>query len=110
MVEFHENGTLVPNSARRFVLVGLNIKNSDVERLAAEVSDITGESKTEAIRKALELRRAQLELRRTTPSRAKRLQLFLERQVWPHVPEAVSNKPLTKQEEEDILGYGPRGV
>ena len=32
----------------------LNIKNAEVERLAAEVSRLTGESKTEAIRRALE--------------------------------------------------------
>ena len=32
--------------------MALNIKNPDVERLAAEVADLTGESKTEAIRRA----------------------------------------------------------
>ena len=40
--------------------MALNLKNADVERLAAEVSRLTGESKTEAIRKALEERRRRL--------------------------------------------------
>jgi antitoxin VapB len=31
----------------------LNIKNAEVESLAAEISRLTGETKTEAIRKAL---------------------------------------------------------
>ena len=38
----------------------LNIKNSEVERLAAEVARLTGESKTEAIRRALDERRRRL--------------------------------------------------
>lgn len=31
----------------------LNIKNAEVERLVAEVADLTGESKTEAVRRAM---------------------------------------------------------
>jgi antitoxin VapB len=42
--------------------VPLNIKNPEVERLAAELSDMTGESKTQAIRTALLERRRRLEL------------------------------------------------
>lgn len=34
--------------------MALNIKNREVERLAAEIAALTGESKTEAIRRALE--------------------------------------------------------
>jgi len=33
--------------------MALNIKNPEVERLAADVARLTGESKTEAIRRAL---------------------------------------------------------
>jgi antitoxin VapB len=40
--------------------MALNIKNPHVESLAAEVARLTGESKTEAIRRALEIRRAEL--------------------------------------------------
>src|SRR5262249_11621355 len=35
------------------LFMALNIKNPEVEKLASEIADITGESKTQAIRKAL---------------------------------------------------------
>lgn len=37
--------------------MALNLKNVEVDRLAAEVARLTGESKTKAIRRALEERR-----------------------------------------------------
>ena len=40
--------------------MALNLKNAEVERLAAEVAGLTGESKTEAIRRALLERRRRL--------------------------------------------------
>ena len=40
--------------------MALNLKNAEVERLAAEVARLTGESKTEAIRRALDERRQRL--------------------------------------------------
>jgi hypothetical protein len=43
--------------------MGLNIKNKDVEQLARQVAQATGESKTEAIRIALMERRDRLGLR-----------------------------------------------
>ncbi len=43
--------------------MAVNIKNQDVENLLNEVVNLTGETKTEAIRKALEERRKRLSLR-----------------------------------------------
>jgi antitoxin VapB len=40
----------------------------------------------------------------------KSMQEWLEREIWPHVPEKERGKPLTKEEVEDILGFGPEGV
>jgi antitoxin VapB len=90
--------------------MGLNIKNPDVERLAAEVADLAGETKTEAIRRALELRKSQLGLRGVAQSRGQRLRTFLERRVWPTLPANVVGKRLSKRAEDRILGYGPKGV
>jgi antitoxin VapB len=45
--------------------MGLNIKNKDVEELARQVAEATGESKTEAIRRALMERRDRLGLKST---------------------------------------------
>lgn len=91
-------------------LVPLNIKNEEVERLAAEIAKLAGESKTEAIRRALLDRRATLLRGQPPVGRGRRLRLFLERRVWPTVPARVSRRPLSKSEREKVLGYGPEGV
>lgn len=90
--------------------MGLNIKNKAVERLVEEVVRVTGETKTEAIRKALEDRKARLAIAPDAGSRKARLQRFLETEVWPGVPESEMGRRLTKREEEEILGYGKDGV
>jgi antitoxin VapB len=88
----------------------LNIKNPTVERLAEEVAQLTGESKTEAIRKALEERLARLRFRLSGDDREKRLCRFLEQEVWPLVPADQLGKKLSRDEEDIILDYGPAGV
>jgi antitoxin VapB len=57
--------------------VPLNIKNAEVETLVAEVARLAGESKTEAVRRALEERRARLRLAPTAREREARLQRAL---------------------------------
>lgn len=88
----------------------LNIKNKDVDRLVEDVVRITGESKTEAVRKALEERRQRLVISSATAHDEDRLLNFLREEVWPNIPPEVRGKPITKQEEEKILGYGDAGV
>lgn len=89
--------------------MAMNIKNEAVERLAGEVARLAGESKTEAIRKALEDRRRRL---KGAPSADRRdaVLAFLKKRVWPQVPKAEIGRSLTKAEEDAILGYGPEGV
>ena len=91
------------------VTMALNIKNAEVERLASEISRLTGESKTEAIRRALEERRGRLRSRSADERRARVLKL-LEKKVWPALPKAQVGRRLTRAEEDEILGYGPAGV
>ena len=90
-------------------VMALNIKNDEVERLAADVARLTGESKTEAIRRALEERRGRLKSASRSTRRARVLR-FLEKKVWPTVPESQVGRRLTRAEEDAILGYGPGGV
>jgi antitoxin VapB len=90
--------------------MALNIKNPEVERLADEVSRLTNESKTEAIRRALEERKARLAVVNGRPRTKERLIEFFERTIWPNVPSEVLGKTLKKREREKILGYGPHGV
>ena len=87
----------------------MNIKNADVERLATEVARLTGESKTEAIRRALEERRQRLKSVSTGDRRARVLR-FLEKKVWPTLPKGQVGRRLSRAEEDEILGYGPGGV
>jgi len=89
--------------------MALNIKNPEVERLAAEVARLARESKTEAIRRALLDRKQRLAIYRTEASRAQRLRAWLENEVWPSIPPEVFGRRITKEEEEEILGYGPEG-
>jgi antitoxin VapB len=89
--------------------MALNLKNSAVERLASEVARLTGESKTEAIRRALEERRRRLKGPSIEQRRTRVLGL-LEKKVWPTLPEGERGRRLTRAEEDDILGFGPDGV
>lgn len=61
------------------VLVALNIKNALVERLSGESARLPGETKTEAIRRALEERLARLRLRVVAHDREAGLRQYLER-------------------------------
>ena len=90
-------------------VVPLNLKNTDVERLATEVAELTGESKTEAIRKALEERRRRLK-GSDVRERRERLLKFLKAKVWSDVPKKELGRRLSREEEDAILGYGPEGA
>ncbi|HZU28017.1 MAG TPA: type II toxin-antitoxin system VapB family antitoxin [Bryobacteraceae bacterium] len=89
--------------------MGLNIKNTEVERLAAEVARMASESKTEAIRRALLERRERLQAQAGYRRGRRSLSEYLGRQVWPLVPQAELGRTLTTAEEDDILGYGGQG-
>ena len=90
--------------------MALNIKNKTVEALVEDVIQITGESKTEAILKALEDRKRRLSFNCNSQDRLKRKIEFLESEIWPIIPEDQMGKTLTPEEEEEILGFGPEGV
>ena len=85
--------------------VALSIKNTEVERLVAGVVALTGESKTEAVRQALKERRARLAFREQAENRPARIRRVLEGEIWPAVPADVLGTTISRQEEEQILGY-----
>jgi antitoxin VapB len=90
--------------------MALNIKNDEVERLVNEVAALTGETKTEAVRRAVEERRARLRTRVAGHARSDRIRRFLEREVWAKVPKAQLGRAPDRAERERILGYGPEGA
>ncbi len=90
--------------------MALNIKNREVEQLAAEVARLARESKTEAIRRALLDRRQRLILRRGNIGKLDRLRDLLRNRIWPAIPAELLGQGISKKEREEILGYGPQGV
>ena len=90
--------------------MALNIKNTAVERLAEEVASLSGESKTEAVRRGLEERKARLAYRVADGNRVSRLRRFLETEVWPTIPPKELGRRMPREEEEQIRGHGQEGA
>lgn len=90
--------------------MALNIKDRETEALAAEAALLAGETKTRAVKVALQERIARLRLRTSSGGRAERVRRFLDEEVWPQVPPEVRGVPISRDEREEILGYGPEGV
>lgn len=82
--------------------MALNIRNAETERLAADLARETGETKTEAITKALRERLARVRRERAGPSLADELNAIADH---------CSALPvLDTRPAEDIPGYDERGL
>jgi antitoxin VapB len=103
MVEFIPFSTYATRMA-------LSIKSPEVEKLAAALAEMTGESKTEAVRRALIERRERLSLQHTRREPGSDFLRYLEEEVWPKAPPGQLGRRLNREEEDEILGYGPGGV
>ena len=90
--------------------MAMNIKDPEAERLAAEVAELTGDTKTGAVREALRQRRDQLMAQETATRDGAAFVRFLEEEIWPQVSLETRGVPISKAEREEILGYGPGGV
>jgi hypothetical protein len=90
--------------------MAINIRNAKVERLADELADITGESRTATILHALEERRERIVRAPAKKPRLAHVLAFLEKEIWPDIPKNRLGRRLTRNERERILGYGKRGV
>jgi len=90
--------------------MAMNIKNDKVKRLAEELAQLTGESKTAAILRALEERKERIALGSSGKRRLAQTLDFLEREIWPQIPRKLLGRRVTKKERERILGYGGDGV
>jgi antitoxin VapB len=90
--------------------VSLNIKDDEAVRLAGEVAALAGESKTRAVRVALQERHARLALTTRQGAHGDGLRRFLEQEAWPQIPAKVLGRPISRAEREAILGYGEDGV
>jgi antitoxin VapB len=82
--------------------MALNIRNAEAEKLAAAVAAMTGETKTEAVAKALKQR---LESLKRSRSR-KRLADELD-EIALH---CASLPVLDRRSDEEIMGYDEKGM
>lgn len=90
--------------------MALTIKNVEVERLAADVAQLTGESKTQAIKVALQERRARLASGVDPAARTAALLEFMEQEIWAHTPAELREQPHDQARDDQIVGYGPDGL
>ncbi len=81
-----------------------------MERLATEVARLAGETKTEAVRRALADRRSRLELRVIGRARRDKVRRVMEEEIWPRIPASVRGKAISKEEREEILGLAGEGA
>ena len=91
------------------VYMGLSLKSMEVEQLAAEVAALAKKTKIEAIRKALIDRKERLIAEGQTQTRSERAASILQ-QFWDRLPPEHLGRPLSREEEDEILGFGPGGV
>jgi antitoxin VapB len=90
--------------------MALSIRNSEVEALVETLARMTGESKTEVVRRALAERLERLSLQLGNRERGSDFLRFLEEEVWPKAPPGQLGRRLSREEEDEILGYGPEGA
>jgi antitoxin VapB len=77
-----------------FDIVALNIKDPATEKLAAVVAGHTGESKTAAMRRALQERLDRLLAEESRATRRARIDRCLE-EIWAQVPPELLDRPRT---------------
>lgn len=82
--------------------MALNIRNPETEKLAAAVAKLTGETKTEAVTKALRDRLARLRRERSRTRLADELDA-----IGQH---CASLPVLDSRSADEIIGYDERGV
>jgi antitoxin VapB len=102
-------GVLIP-PFRYHSTMALNIKDAEAERLAGEVAALANETKTRAVKVALQERKERLALRAPSRRPGDGLRRLLSEEIWPQVPADVLGEPVSRAEREEILGYGPQGV
>ena len=81
--------------------MALHIEDPELVRRIEEMSAARRVSPEEVVRSAVDAESAR--------ARAKyeEILMYLEEQVWSHLPPELLGKTITKAEEEAMLGYGP---
>jgi antitoxin VapB len=94
--------TQLHGSARSEIRMALNIRNPETDRLAAQLADETGETKTEAVTKALRDRLERVRRQRNGRSLADDLDAI--------AVHCAALPVLDDRPADEILGYDHRGL
>lgn len=88
--------------------MALNLKDAETEKLATEVAELTGDSKTGAVREALREKRDRLHLRAGGKGRTQlSMKEWLKTEIWPLIPEQDRGQaPMTKDEWDELNDEG----
>jgi antitoxin VapB len=81
--------------------MALTLRNIQLDALAIEVAARTGESKTQAVRKALLERRERIHLLKGS-TRKRDVGKFLATHIWPSIPPGMPGQELTRSEHEQL--------
>lgn len=86
------------------MLVSLNIKDEEAVALLSEVARLLGVSKTAAVRALAQEKLDELNSAQAQHDKKELAKIFswYEKNIWPHTDGV---KPMTKDEEEELLGY-----
>jgi hypothetical protein len=86
------------------MLVSLNIKDEEAVALLSEVARLMGVSKTAAVRALAQEKLDSLNSAQAQQNKKELAKIFAwyEKNIWPHT---VDVKAMTKEEEEELLGY-----
>jgi hypothetical protein len=76
-----------------------NVKSDRVATLLDRLTDATGESRVEALERALEERLVHVRRR----DRTARLRTWLETEVWPTLPEGARGRAPDETEQDELL-------
>jgi hypothetical protein len=91
----------------------LEIRDKETREMATEIARRIGTSEEEAVRQALLEKQERLRLQPTRRRRPRTLEGMLEmmeREIWSQIPDdLLGGPPMTKDEKEELLGYGPEG-
>ena len=83
--------------------MALSIKSAEVEKLVETLAAMTGESKTETVRRALVERRERLRFQQAHHERGSDFLRYLAEEVWPKAPANQIGRRLSREEEDAIL-------
>jgi antitoxin VapB len=86
--------------------MALNIKNPQVEKIAGELSKMTGKSMTGAVLVALQEYKERLSGSALRKRRLRSVVEFLEEEVW----STANAEQGQKMSDDELLGYGKGGV